>query len=156
MPTRAEYQRVRRVQDFARRIAAVEVSTLPECDAKYLTIHPCADEEELLQRIDYPAERCVSVDLYWSFGGDVSFVQVHAEEFSLRKAPGIYARLLDNEVVRFNIVAIISARVVKRGDVEQVLRCCIAAGFSGQDFGTMRVGSALTRIAALDGDGRVA
>jgi hypothetical protein len=43
-----------------------------------VTVHPLADEYDLLSRLGIRPEECVSVDSYWSIDGDVVFLQLIA------------------------------------------------------------------------------
>lgn len=63
---------------------------------KYYTIHPFADDNELLNKINVTPENCQSVDGYWHMKSDISFIQLSANkditQFRMRwpKAKGYF------------------------------------------------------------------
>ena len=49
---------------------------------QYTTIHPFADDTELLNKLNIAPEDCRSVDAYWHMESDISFLQVFAHNDS--------------------------------------------------------------------------
>jgi hypothetical protein len=144
LPTSAQ-----RLADFAARKAGhPDLVAVPERDWEYIVIHPCADESEILDRIGWPAERCVSVDFYWRCGRDVALVQVHARGEPPRERPGIYVRRANNEAYLFNIVAVLGTPVVTTADLRIVKERCVSLGFSGDAF-PGEIGPTLAFVAPL-------
>lgn len=117
---------------------------------EYIPIHPCADEHALLSELNWPAERCVSVDFYWRYGVDVAFVQVLAEGASGDMRSGIYARRADNNAYLFNIVAVLRTQVVTRANLREVMDRCMSLGLSSDGFSDTTVGPNLTYVAPLE------
>lgn len=76
-----------------------------------MPVHPCADEGELLAKLGYSSERCTSVDLWWSDGVDVAFVQVVCVGDARPLVPGLHARRGDGEIAAF--VAVLDRAVVE-------------------------------------------
>jgi len=52
----------------------------PSKNFAYVTIHPLADEAEILQRLNMSPEECTACDLYWALGQEIAFVSVNACE----------------------------------------------------------------------------
>jgi hypothetical protein len=48
----------------------------PSKNFAYVTIHPLADEPQLLQRLKMSPELCTACDLYWALGEEIAFVSV--------------------------------------------------------------------------------
>jgi len=85
---------------------------------RYIPVHPFADEDLLLKRIDWEASRCLRVDAYWECEGDVYFVQVEAEG-QTERTRGLYYRLTDAD--GFNLVAIVDGHPIARETFESAL-----------------------------------
>jgi len=49
---------------------------LPYPDFKVVTLHPLADETEILARLDMQPHECISCDLYWVFKNEMFFVSI--------------------------------------------------------------------------------
>jgi hypothetical protein len=60
----------------------------PSMNFGYVTIHPLADEAELLNRLNMSARECTSCDLYWALGKEIAFVSVNACEQTLTNPRG--------------------------------------------------------------------
>ncbi|OAD19064.1 hypothetical protein THIOM_005316 [Candidatus Thiomargarita nelsonii] len=53
---------------------------LPHSDFKVVTLHPLADEVEILNRLDMLPNECTSCDLYWVFKEEMFFVSIMSKE----------------------------------------------------------------------------
>jgi hypothetical protein len=60
----------------------------PSKNFALVTIHPLADELELLSRLEMSPAQCTSCDLYWALGEEIAFVSVNACEQTLTYPPG--------------------------------------------------------------------
>jgi hypothetical protein len=49
---------------------------LSHTDFKVVTLHPLADETEILDSLDMQPDECISCDLYWVFKNDMFFVSI--------------------------------------------------------------------------------
>lgn len=99
--------RSQRLEDFARRAAWNPIGVETRGSWQYIRIHPCADETELLERINGSPQRCLEVDAWWLANDDVYFLQVIASP-----TPGLSARLYHQETARLNLVANLQAHVI--------------------------------------------
>jgi len=45
-------------------------------DFKVVTLHPLADETDILERLDMQPHDCISCDLYWVFKNELFFVSI--------------------------------------------------------------------------------
>ena len=70
-------QRKARIRDFERR-AEYSDDVRQYRDWRYITVHPFADEPEVLARISMPPEDCRSADVWWHTGSDVALLQTYA------------------------------------------------------------------------------
>jgi hypothetical protein len=52
----------------------------PSKNFAYVTIHPLADETDILQRLNMSPEQCAVCDLSWALGQEIAFVSVNACE----------------------------------------------------------------------------
>jgi len=93
---------------------------------RYIAIHPFADDHQLLDRLNWPADRCVSVDAYWECAGDVCFLQVVAHAQSIR-APGVYYRWTANAAYAANLVAVLDPRPISREAFESLMNRFVKA-----------------------------
>jgi hypothetical protein len=94
-----------------------------------VTIHPLADEHDLLSTLDIRPEECIAVDGYWSIGGDVVFLQlVTANQTSFRE-PGLYARLATYPPRHVNLVAVVDVPLITRDVLEQAARDLLRVGW---------------------------
>jgi hypothetical protein len=50
----------------------------PSKKFQYVTIHPLADEDEILHRLSLAPEKCVACDLYWAIEDRLVFVSIQA------------------------------------------------------------------------------
>ena len=142
-----------RLQNFAMRKAGNPyLIAVPKREWEYIPIHPCADETDLLAKLNYLPENCLCVDFYWQCGSDISFVQVQTQSVLPNQSPGIYARYANNEVYLFNIVAIIPDKVVTTNDLCALQERCVALGFLGKEFLSTSVGPNLTYIGSFKED----
>lgn len=48
----------------------------PSKKFQYVTIHPLADEDEILHRLSLAPEKCVACDLYWAIEDRLAFVSI--------------------------------------------------------------------------------
>jgi len=87
---------------------------------RYIAIHPFADDRQLLERLNWPSDRCQNIDAYWECAGDVYFVQTHAAGQSAR-APGFYYRWTGDDVYAANLVAVIESGPIVRQAFESVM-----------------------------------
>jgi hypothetical protein len=110
-----------RLRDFEQRarFAPDDVQNLPGLGC-YITVHPMADESDLLRKLGIDRSACREVDLYWATGDDVSFVQVMVEGLAVQRKAGYYVRR--NFRGHVNMVAVVTEDVVDSGVVERALR----------------------------------
>jgi hypothetical protein len=92
---------------------------------RYIAVHPFADDHELLSRLNWPPERCVSVDAYWECAGDVHFLQVHTDQ-SFR-GPGLYYRWCGTDAWAANLVAVADRSPVLRVPFEAIMTKLVTA-----------------------------
>ena len=52
---------------------------LSHTDFKVVTLHPLADETEILDRLDMQPNECTSCDFYWVFKNEMFFVSIMSE-----------------------------------------------------------------------------
>lgn len=70
-------QRKQRLRDFEQRVRFDEdVRTYRQW--RYVTVHPFADETELLARLEMQPEECRQADVWWHTGNDVVLLQTIA------------------------------------------------------------------------------
>jgi hypothetical protein len=93
---------------------------------RYIPIHPFADDHDLLKRLNWPAERCVSVDAYWNCADDVHFLQVEVAGQSIR-GPSLYYRWKGSDAYAANFVAVIAQGAVAREAFESVMSRLVPA-----------------------------
>lgn len=111
----------KRNRDFSQRAKADPAYVhLNDGIGRFLTINPMSDESGLLAALGIDASSCVKVDLYWEFNGDVVFVQIATESFSLGRGPGYYVRRAPSGYI--NLVAVVADRTVASDVVLRVLR----------------------------------
>ena len=122
-----ENTRSLRLKDFARRCEQDPKSVHEWESTRFIAIHPCADETDLLRRINAVPEECRQVDIYWEIQEEVVFVQVQTVAASGR-AEGIYARIIEEEVPLLNIVSVLPGSVVTTADVRKAMRAIAASG----------------------------
>ena len=87
---------------------------------RYIAVQPFADDHELLQQMDWPADRCRMVDAYWECDGDVYFLQVDGFGEGMR-APGLYYRWDGGTAYVANLVAVVSPGPIVRGAFETIM-----------------------------------
>jgi hypothetical protein len=87
---------------------------------RYIAIHPFADDHQLLERLNWPSDRCQNIDAYWECAGDVYFVQMVAAGQSLR-APGFYYQWAGNDDYAANLVAVVESGPIVRQAFESVM-----------------------------------
>lgn len=49
---------------------------LPHTDFQVVTLHPLADETEILEHLDMQPNECTSCDLYWVFKNEMFFTSI--------------------------------------------------------------------------------
>jgi hypothetical protein len=110
-----------RVADFAERVEMEPegVRSLAE-NGRYLSVHPMADEEDLLAALGIAASSCIKVDLYWEFAGDVRFVQIQTVAYAEVRPPGIYARVASTG--RINVVIFVDDMTISSVVVADALK----------------------------------
>lgn len=103
---------------------------------RYITIHPMANETELLAHLGMSASSCISVDLYWQYEDDVRFVEIVARGYPIQREVGVFVRKKRDGLV--NIMAKLDAEAVTSKEVEAVLRVAVGGGIDvgnpGEDF----------------------
>jgi hypothetical protein len=87
---------------------------------RYIAIHPFADDHQLLERLNWAADRCRSVDAYWECAGDVYFLQLEGAGPSIR-GPGLYYRRGDGDAYAANLVAVVAPGPIVRRAFEAVM-----------------------------------
>ena len=108
------------------RLAPDQVLTHVDNGWRYIAVHPFAGDQELLSRLNWPSERCVSVDAYWECAGDVYFLQVEGAGQSIR-APGLYYRWCGTDAWAANLVAVVDGSPVLRVAFESVMDRLVTA-----------------------------
>lgn len=91
---------------------------------RYIAIHPFADDHDLLARLGWPAEQCLSVDAYWEHAGDVYLLQMHADG---NDPPGDYYRWVDHGGYVVNLVTKLPPEPVIREAFEGAMSRLVAA-----------------------------
>jgi hypothetical protein len=111
-----------RLAGFDRRARAAPGDVLRHATGgwRYIAVHPFADDDALLERLQWPPERCLSVDAYWELAGDVHFLQVEAAGQGVT-APGHYYRWSGNAVYAAYLVAVLPAHPIARAAFEQAM-----------------------------------
>lgn len=111
----------------------------------YITVHPCGDEPEVLDRVGVLPEDCQSVDAYWNVGSDVAFLQVSCVETEAEEAFTI--RRANNDAYLFNLTAAVAAPFVTHALIHSAMRRFFRWGFTGGECAATRgIGDASTRI----------
>lgn len=83
-----------RIHDFKKRIEDDPAGTRTlRAGGQVVTIHPMADEKELLASLEMSPSDCIAVDAYWAVDGDVVFLQLHTAKSNSHRASGFYARV---------------------------------------------------------------
>ncbi len=128
-------ERTQRLADFDLRASAELDSTFSEASVgTYISIHPTADEVELLSRLGISAEACMKVDCYWKHGDDVYFLQVESRYYANRP-PGLWARLSAGQPPYVNLVGVVGDRVITHDTLHRVMRAFKEAGVRDMVFG---------------------
>lgn len=112
--------------DSRARFSPDQVLTHVDNGWRYIAVHPFADDHELLRRLNWPPERCVSVDAYWECAGDVYFLQVEAAGQSIR-GPGLYYRWCGTDAWAANLVAVVDRSPVLRTTFESAMNRLVTA-----------------------------
>jgi hypothetical protein len=124
-----------RLADFASRVKGdpTPVRTVAG-GGRYWTVHPMADELELLATLGLASSSCTKVDLYWEYGGDVKFVQIYSTSYfderppglyTVERPPGLYACAASSGYI--NIVVVVKDVSISSGVVDDALRVAIEA-----------------------------
>jgi hypothetical protein len=132
----AEEMKTRRRRDFEARAAdeAQPPMTLA-AGGEIVTIHPLADEQELLSRLGIRPEECRSVDGYWRVGGDVVFLQVSTADVAGVRSPGLYARIATYPPRHVNLVVVVDVPYITRAVLEKAADDLLRVGWDPAEFG---------------------
>lgn len=120
-----------RVRDFHRRARCAPEDVRRLGAGQYLTIHPLADEAELLKRLGIQPADCTSADAYWFTGRDVVLLSVSSRE------PGAVARRNPQAIWqqdRFFIVVEVEDRPLTTPTFESVMQRLLQGGIPGHRF----------------------
>ena len=83
-------QRKQRLRDFEGRIKfGGDVRTYRHW--RYITVHPFADERDLLARLEMQPEECRNADVWWHTGNDVVLLSMVAAGKERRPTKGIWS-----------------------------------------------------------------
>jgi hypothetical protein len=115
-----------RIRDFEDRIAA-DSEIRGFLGTQYLSIHPFADEPDILNDIGSSPYDCAAVDAYWKVEDDVAFVQVIAESYGAAQAVGRYVRWNPN--TRYvNLIVVVATTTITRSVFEHELEMALRDG----------------------------
>jgi hypothetical protein len=92
---------------------------------------------------------CRSVDSYWNFGGDVSFIQVFSEGFIGREI-GAYGRIASGVGYLHHFQVVQNCPFLTTSDVENAMIQVIELGFDGRHFHGCHLTESLQPIDAKD------
>jgi hypothetical protein len=120
----SDEMRSQRLQDFKTRAGAMPLGA----GGEIVTIHPLADEPELVSRLGITPEECTSVDGYWCIGEDVVFLQLGTAKGNLRE-PGLYARLASYPPRHVNLVVVVDTPYITRAVLEKAARDLLHVGW---------------------------
>src|SRR5690242_11725851 len=91
----------------------------PSDNFHYVTIHPLADEHEILRRLGLAPDKCIACDLYWAIQNRVAFVSFRGDSTT---APFVnYWRKPNDEQVPYRFVVSTRTQPLKRLTVENAL-----------------------------------
>lgn len=129
-----------RIQDFKKRIEDEPAGrrTL-RAGGQVVTIHPMADEKELLANLEMSPSDCIAVDAYWAVDGDVVFLQLHTAESNSLRAPGLYARLATYPPKHVNLVVVVEGNEITSEVLEGGAKKLSRAGWDRSQLGDVLV-----------------
>ncbi|MEO0477002.1 MAG: hypothetical protein AAF085_13675 [Planctomycetota bacterium] len=96
-------------------------------NAKYVTIHPFADDHELLEKIGWEPMRCVSVDAYLRVDNEIFFVESLTAQHSDNHQPGLYAGLMFGDPGITQITFIVEEAVITSGLFDRLIHTLLEA-----------------------------
>lgn len=96
---------------------------------QYIPDHTFADDTVDLFRLGIDAADCVCVDALWSIQEDATLLQVCTRKTGDPHPPGLYARLVMDEIHWLNLYAVIDTSRVTREDFENVMTQFAERGF---------------------------
>lgn len=135
-----------RLRDFAARVANDAQGAIAlRHGGEILTIHPLADEHAILIRLGLRPEDCMSVDGYWSIGGDVVFLQLNTAITTSLREPGLYARVASYPPRYVNLVVVVDAPYITREVLENAARDLLRVG-----WGHVQLGETLIKLNGPD------
>lgn len=116
-----------RILGFKKRIEDEPARTRTlRAGGQVVTIHPMADEKELLASLEMSPSDCIAVDAYWAVDGDVVFLQLNTAATNSRHAPGLYARLATYPPKHVNLAVVVEGSKITsevlEGEVEKLSR----------------------------------
>lgn len=126
-------KRAQRRSDFAARKKAspTEVYVVADRGWEYITVHPMANETNLLTSLGMKPADCTSVDCYWSAKKDVVFLQVAARGAS-HFEPGLYASRAEAAPNRMHLLAVVECDVISRSTLEAIMTRFVGVGVQGK------------------------
>lgn len=131
-----EGMRSQRRRDFEFRAASEPHGAMPlAAGGQIVTIHPLADELDILSKLNLRPEQCTSVDGYWSIGGDVVFLQVNTAIADSFREPGLYARLAPHPPRYVNLVVVVDEPYITRAMLENAAREFLRLGWDEAALG---------------------
>ena len=125
-----------RIQDFKKRIEDEPAGTKTlRAGGQVVTIHPMADEKELLASLEMSPSDCIAVDTYWAVDGDVVFLQLHTAESHSRHASGLYARVATYPPKHVNLVVVVEGNEITSEVLEEGAEKLRRAGWDRSQLG---------------------
>ena len=154
---RQKDERKLRLADFDRRLNSAQESapdsifTYPQHEWTSISVHPTADEEDVLHRLGMKPEECLKADYYWKANGDVYFLEVKSIGLVSNRIPGLYARWnLRSEPSMLYLLAAVPDAQITRTTVEQTMEHFSACDLKGPRFSKETVASgSYTPICAI-------
>lgn len=128
--------RAQRFNEFTQRAASQDVSvhhTIQEI--RYISIHPFADEHELLERIGWRSDLCLAVDAWVCMSEDMVLVQVYCLGHMEHDEVGLWAVRASLAPHVMTLSAVIDDKVVTRRAFEAMLTEIWREGFPGLESG---------------------
>ena len=129
-----------RIRDFKERVANEPAGARNlRAGGEIVTIHPMADESELLASLGLSPSDCIAVDAYWLVGGDVVFLQLHTATSDLHHAAGLYARLATYPPKHVNLAVVVEVDEITSDVLEREAEKLCKVGWDRSQLGNALV-----------------
>lgn len=122
-------KRHQRQSDFAKRKKADPsgLYIVPDRGWEYITVHPMADENALLDSLGMTPDDCTGVDCYWSAQSDVVFLRVLSRAVA-GMDPGLYVSKPSGHLNMTYLFAVVDRDSISRSTLEAVMHHYAQAG----------------------------